>query len=93
MFVETADISARKKERKREEPKMALKRLYYIGDGERREVSEDEGATWQEVTLCKVVNFNGSPLVWAPPGKKPVRRKVNLKHKQLVNVQNGFIAM
>ena len=65
------------------------KRIYYIGEGETFEGSEDGGKTWGEYTRCKTIDFNGSTLVWAPPGYKAVRKKLSTKHPYLKHVVSG----
>lgn len=65
------------------------KRIYYVGQGEEIEGSEDGGKTWQTYIKCKTVDYGGQPYVWAPPGMKPVRKKLCLKHPILKHVING----
>lgn len=65
------------------------KRVYYIGEGEQFEGSEDGGRTWNTYTRCKTVDYGGNAYVWAPPGMKAVRKKLSTKHPFLQHVVNG----
>lgn len=48
---------------------MQKSRVFYVGEGEDFEGSEDGGRTWKTFTRCKVVEYGGVAYVWAPPGK------------------------
>ena len=63
-------------------------RVYYVGEGEQLEGSEDGGKSWGTYTRCKVVDYGGNSYVWAPPGKTWSWKKLSLKHPYLVSVQN-----
>lgn len=67
----------------------ATKRVYYIGKGTEIEASEDGGKTWQTFTRCKLMDYNGTPYVWAPPGTAWAMKRLCTKHPFLRHVVSG----
>ena len=65
-----------------------LHRVYYVGEGEEFEASDDEGKSFKKFIKAKSVDHGGDTLFWAPPGKRAEMRTLAVKHPNLVHVQS-----